>query len=499
MSRQLPLVYLALTASGLLGCASASNPDPLQPTMLPDSGLSSLQPNPAGGSYAFQAGAWKIHLDPENLSAAVEGLETTRSGQFNGDLFGLAIDQFFGGDALTVTDVRINGDLRLELDCAIAHPFPAPTNLDGPATAGNRADLGVCGEFLIRAELPASLVTNENQPNHTGDYEFSVAGAPLMLNPKLIVNADGYDNFGDCVTDGPTRFGNSGTAVHPYLVLVDESDPQRRTNILDEAAIPNVAGSQGNYDPSTGWSALNIGSQGNDWVGYGVLHQGQATHLTLEIDLDELQQISFGGNYALETALYARYTDPRQGENGAQLRAHRLPTDNPADFAYRMPFGALDVATIRQVGDAIIGPAINDTTVLTVAIVDEDHAATVNAEFPRPNGAGLQEIPASSAVTSVTLSCPDLGISDLAGTIGAGTGTVTDPLLVSFLVTNNTGSTGGFDQINHAVISVVDASWVDETDTILYLGPDLLPLEAAKEKPKEKAVKYKTGHITLIK
>lgn len=493
------LTTLAIGASGLLalGC-SHSSPAVLPPAdsaaFTPALGLTATQPNHA---YEFGAGGWRIEVDTTAMTAQVEALRDARTAQFNGDLFGLAIDQFFGGDALTVTGVAINGDGDLVLDIAIAHPFAGPRDLDAPASASNRADLGISGRLYVRCDRPPSLVTDENQPNHDGDYVFPSGGTLFAMNTKLLENAQGFGNPGDVGTGGDALWETTANVYHPYIVLVDEADPSCRASTSSGIAIDNLNGSAGNYDPVTGWSRGNIGSSGQDgvdvqWTGYGVLHQSQTARRQLVLDLDELSQISLG-NYAIETTLVASYTDPRQGANGAALRQNRLPGSTAATFAYRMPFGCPDLSQITQVGSTVIGASMGSLATVTVAIVDEDHAAVVSPDFPRADGAGLQEIPSDSSVASATLTCPDLGITDLAGTILSGTGTVSDPLLVEFAITNNTGSTGGIDQINHAIVTVSDADDVAGSSPVIWLDPSLAVIASTTHKKEFK------GHVTLLK
>lgn len=496
----LPVPVICALCATMLGCSQtapttvATLPDPVLPTT---AGLFETQ---HGTRAEFIGGAWQIHVEAAPLRGWVESGAGVREAQANGDRFALPIHQYFAGeDALTVTGVRINGDLDLELDIEIAHPFPGPNNFEGPASAGNRADLGISGRFFVFAPVPSSFVTDEMAPNHSGDYQFFAGGELFTTNPKFLVNPDGFGNPAALSKKGYDYWMASAGRLHPYIQLVDESDPACRVSTSTGAVIENTNGSSGNYGPDAGWNRSNAGASAAstrtlEWTGYGVLHQGQTSRRTLVLDLDEVAQLTSGGVLTLDTALVAYYTDPRQGENSRQLREHRLPTNSPRDFAYRMPYGAPDVARIYQTGNRILGATIGSTATITLAIVDEDHAAIVDPEFPAPEGGRLQQVPVDSSISSVTLTIPDIDVVDQIGTILSGTGTVDDPLLVSFDITNNTGSDGGFDQINHGFVVVSDHEALSGEERTIWLDPALAPIQEASQKGN-----CCRGHVIIMK
>ncbi|HYE76404.1 MAG TPA: hypothetical protein VEI97_00330 [bacterium] len=363
MPRRLSLLPLATLI--LAGCGSAT----LNPTAPSPSGTAEPGPMPAasyhaGGLTQATLGTWRIRVDRGSLAASTE-LLGTRVAQDNDDLYLLSINSFLGTETLNVRNVTLDSD-SLNLTYAITHPFDAPTDLTAPATAANRADLGVAGMVTFLVDVPTAV-------DHT--YFNSGGGDTVIAETGATANADGYFR-----PAGLLALPGYTANTFPYKLLVDElQDP--RTNRLG-APVSNAGDPTGNYNPAAGgWQGANMGANRNGWTGYGVLHQGQVAINTLEIPLDYLGT----ADLQLTAAVIAKYNDPRQGATPAQRKANRLPA-NPVDvakFAYRMPFGALDVEriTVAGVESALIADEPGEAT-FYVHVADWDARATASTAVP---------------------------------------------------------------------------------------------------------------------
>ncbi|HYE78258.1 MAG TPA: hypothetical protein VEI97_09745, partial [bacterium] len=359
---------------------------------------------------------------------------------------------FFGGSAFQLRTIGLTPGGDVTVEYAISHPFNAPTNLAGPATAGNRADLGVSGRVLFMTPAPAGRVDDESSPLNKDDYEFVFGGSTTIANTKVVKNADGYYNPAGMITLADFPAQNDANAW-PFKELVDEGLDSREASSTG-TAISNGGSSTGNYAAATGgWQNGNIGANNDGWTGYGVLHQGQTATNTVEFDPDE----AAGGIFELDVVVIAKYTDPRGGSTPTQKRANRLPTSDPNNFAYRMPWGAIDIAQVRTDETGPLGTTAGATTTLNIGIVDLDMTATEDASFPSP-GANLDQIPTGTGgVSTVTVSAGDLGMTDVAATsAGTGTGTHADDADYTATVTNTPGGTGGVDGGAYVMVNVVD-------------------------------------------
>ncbi|HYE79820.1 MAG TPA: hypothetical protein VEI97_17685, partial [bacterium] len=147
-------------------------------------------------------------------------------------------------------------------------------------------------------------------------------------NTRWITNPDGYFAPGELLD----TFGFAANAF-PYQLLVDEALDNRED-------LSNGGSPTGNFG-THGWSKADFAA---GITGYGIWGQGQASVHTLRIDRTAL---AISGPITLRAAIIVKYEDPRGGLNSRERRANRLPQDNPALFAYRMPHGALDVETIE--------------------------------------------------------------------------------------------------------------------------------------------------------
>lgn len=336
-----------------------------------------------------QIGRYTITLDPEALTGTVS-LMSVRSLAANDDIYDLSITNFLRPDSLRIRSVARSAT-TLDLTYEVTHPFAAPSNLAGPATAANRADLGVAGRVCFLIDVPSA----------TGNSYFQTAatGAPgvtnVIANTGTITEADGYYRP-DGLLPGLTTTANT----FPYLVLVDE-----RGSAGARPGISNGGNPLGNYTPGTGgWQQDNIGTNRNGWTGYGVLHQGQSAVNTVRIALSALS-----GPLNLDTAILAKYNDPRSGANAAQKRANRLPK-SPVDinaFTYRMPHGALDIERIAFLGESGSGFIANQISGSTLHF----HVDDWDARAVETSEADLATDPVLGNVAAGESGPPSLAVS----------------------------------------------------------------------------------------
>lgn len=319
------LVWLcATTALAALGCAGNSA-TPLAPALdqTPVAQVALGDGYSVGNSTVMPLGLYTIKLDTVGMSATVEPKEVRSAAAAGSDTYALCVSDFFPTPPMRITTITIAGATTLSLGYDIVHPFAAPSNLAGPATAANRADLGIQGScvFLTDANigtLPAARV-------------FTSGG--ITAPPEVVQNAHGY-------MDPSDLFDMTGYTCNnfPFRVLVDELDLTCRS-VTATGAVITSSGDKGNYAPGTGWQAANIGASNANWHGYGVLHQGQTVSSSLDLDMNFVDQyVAESGAFDLDVALLATYNDPRGGTNAAQKKANRLPSasGDVAAFFYDM-------------------------------------------------------------------------------------------------------------------------------------------------------------------
>ncbi|MEO7993921.1 MAG: hypothetical protein ABI743_05940 [bacterium] len=421
----------------LLGCSGSTPTNPAGAGMsatIPVSSFTSV------GVTTANAGEFHIDVDLKTGKATVTP-RASRNGSAIGDLFYLKVNQFglsLGGISLSGFD-PITDTVELHYD--IAHSFPAPATLGGPATAANRADLGVSGRVVFLEDAPSGRVPDANSPLNKDDYEFPFASGTEVMNTKAILNADGFFDPAGTLSTTPAN----GTTAYPFKVLVDESQDNRVYVINDSTGISNGGDSHGNYTSTINWSATSALTPDRiAYTGYGVLHQGQRASNFIVFSV-----APGAATISLDTAIIATYSDPRGGTTSAAKRANRLPSNDPTKFAYRMPHGAVDMEQIAISNNGPLGTAPGATATCDISIVDQDASATV--------GTGLGEIPNPSGIDSIELVSGELGVQAAFATPPSGTGPWEDPLVyVGSLITNSTGSTGGIDNAAYICIRLVD-------------------------------------------
>ncbi|HYE80204.1 MAG TPA: hypothetical protein VEI97_19680, partial [bacterium] len=269
---------------------------------------------------------------------------------FQGNLYDLDTDAFQNSESFRITGIRVDPDGNPIIDYTHAHPFPAP-DFTAAVTATNRADLGYTGKVLFLADVPAAQVPANT---YFGD---------VVVNPRLVVDADGYAAGGDLLVRGAGR----NTTAHPYKLMVDELQNNR-------IGITNGGQVTGNYDPAAGgWQRANAGPNRDRWTGYDYLHQGQTARGRVTIAKAAFE----AGQAIFDVALLIQYSDPRGGRD----RALRMPQE-PADvlkFAYRLPHAALDVSKVAP-GGVSLETVAGSNAALSIRIRDWDARASVSTQ-----------------------------------------------------------------------------------------------------------------------
>lgn len=350
------LPSFAAAALFAIGCGS---PNPASP----GASQVSLLEQPLAVQDQLVAGVFNLTLDPAALTATLTPrMEAERSAQFQALNFDLDIANFQKPDTLRI--VRLAGDVDDDLQLVFrhSHPFAAP-NLLGNPTAQNRADLGYTGRLLIVKDLLLSEV-----PDH---IFFDDGSTSIVADTRLVKNADGYVNPGTLLQSG-SLLANT----HPYVLLADEAKNNR-------IGISNGGNPQGNYgDTAGGWQRPNLGPNGNGWTGFDYIHAGQTVENSFTLRRDALS----AGPVSLQLALLIKYSQP----SGAPPRTNRqlhFPQEpiNVANFAYRLPFAALDAskATVTN-PDVAIDPGIGSTAEVDLILRDWDskgieHSSTLLA------------------------------------------------------------------------------------------------------------------------
>lgn len=323
--RSVALVPLALAGLAVAGC-SGSTPTATGPTDGPaQAGQASLgRSRMQGDTVVMPLGLYTLRGDVATATASLEPKQVRTAAGAGDDAYELCVSDFFPTPPARISDIEVTAD-SLRITYAIYHPFPAPSNLDGPPTATNRADLGISGKCVFLCDTDGSGV---------GPPASKFFSDTVICNAGLVTNADAYFNPKE-LSVLPGYESNT----FPYLQLVDETIPDCRFDPSTGLPITNNGSDSGNYNAATGgWQRNNIGTGNNKWTGYGVLHGGQAATRTVDLDLDGLDAYSSSGGFSLDMAIIAEYNDPRGGTNAAEKKQNRLPSasGNPDDFMYKI-------------------------------------------------------------------------------------------------------------------------------------------------------------------
>jgi len=450
-----------VVASGMLlaGCSAAER-DP----MALSSG--SQIPNSAAApatTFDFATtmrtvGHFRLSWDPAAEQASIMNVPLERRGALQGDLYYLPTSAF----QTPATLIQNTADPGTCASCwrfeyAISHPFAAPPDPLGEATGANRADLGFSGQVLLMSPAPPNRSIDTASNRFRGDYEFafntSGLDTTIIANSKLVKNADGYINPHGTI-DLDRLPPMNGANAWPFRQLVDESLDPRLTALPSAGgvAISNGGSPTGNYDPLQGGWQFGLDGTQVPWTGFGILHQGQTATNAIILDIAELTTLS------LEGLVVAKYTDPRGGTTSFNQRANRLPLTSgpsffPNKFAYRMPWGAIDISHVT--GTA---PVLNGATpgTLIVRYEDFDFAAVTDPAFPSI-GANLDQIPVGTdGMKSMRLASTELGLNQITAIVTNGTGMPATPVRVDISIANNGGGTGGVDGVAYVMALIVD-------------------------------------------
>ncbi|MCG3151118.1 MAG: hypothetical protein GEEBNDBF_00387 [bacterium] len=334
LMRKVTWAGIGLIVLSIYGCSRGSGP--LTP------GGPASAPLPTGGTIGTRVITGASTTSPLGLfTFAVDAAQGTaevtlsRQGEASDNLYELSIEDFTTSDTIKVESVDVT-PTTVDLKIRVTHPIPAPTNLDGPTSSRNRADLGAALRLLLLHDVQA-----------TDGNTFFANDDPVIANTAVIANAHGFFKPAGLVQLPPSFKANT----FPYLLVVDEAANDGTGNRDGVAGIAGAFG-QGNYDPALGgWQRHNIGPANNGWTGYGLLHQGQAALLNLRLHRTDL---AAGEQFTFDAVLLAKYLDPRGGNTGSQRRGNRLPKadGDPVAFAYRMPYGALDLEAVMVHGES---------------------------------------------------------------------------------------------------------------------------------------------------
>ncbi|HYE79525.1 MAG TPA: PKD domain-containing protein [bacterium] len=375
MDRRLVLLRTTL-ALGVIVAGCAADP-PGQPDA-----SSALRPGLLTGALEtpdLLAAHYTLALGPDAWSASVQPARSSAAQPPQNLQYDLDLSRFLSPRVLEATQIRVDEGGDVVVGLRHRHPFPAP-DLTQPATATNRADLGYTGRLLVLAQGPTQ----------------SFFGGEVQVDPDLVVAPDGFVRPGGLLRTLVPPPHNT----FPYLLLVDEARDNR-------AGVSNGGRDTGSYTSGSGWQAANLGPQGVGWTGFDALHAGQAADLSLVLRRERV-----AAPVRLQLALLIKYTDPK----GANDRDHRFPRATPtlSQFAYRMPYAALDASTITVDGEVALDD-VDASVSVAVEVRDWDAAAAESADHDlsnefdpgkiQPGAAGppLLELHAPTLAETITL------------------------------------------------------------------------------------------------
>lgn len=439
-------------AVALMGCSGSGPVAPSGQGLNPAAGNVFVDTT---GQLAQMAGPI-VHFDLDVAKGTAKVSPYSRKGSTIGDLFLLNVDQFSCVVAPdpSGTFQNFNGVANtVEFHYLVKHPFAAPPNPTGAASAGNRADLGITGRAVFLVDAPAGRVADATSALNKDDYEFTFGTNTVVMDTKDILNADGYIDPGALLAAGSGDAGytpQNGTTAYPYRVLVNDGVADSRIDSATSTAIPRGADSHGNWTVGTPFNDVANATGGIKWAGYGYLHQGQTAKNFVVIN------IASGSSVSLNAMVIANYADPRGGATPAERKANRLPSGDATKFAYKAPHCAVDDEHVAfgTLSAASLGAAAASTVTSDISVVDQDANATVDATATAP----LDSVPFASGVASITLASDELGAQVAVGT-STGTGSYETPLTYAgTVITNTNGTNGGTaDNAAYVCVEVVDA------------------------------------------
>ncbi|HYE80314.1 MAG TPA: hypothetical protein VEI97_20245 [bacterium] len=461
-----PWPVAILAAALAAGCGS---PTPLLPADHPTAAVSAAGPlvSTLGGHATL--GIYTLRIDPDTAATAVE--VAWRQTAATDDIYEFSPGAFMPAPVLRVDAVDIT-PTTVDLRYRVRHPFAAPADPAAPASASNRADLGIAGRLLFLGDVPSA-------------DGFTFFG-DIVTNHALVWNADGY-----LEPRGMLEFPGYTANTFPYKLLVDETlNP--RTSTATSNPISNGGVMTGNYLPGIGWQRGNLGQNRDAWTGFGVLHQGQEAS-----NMVALNRLALGaGPVELKVALIAKYTDPRGGATGFEKRLHRLPPETPdiGAYVYRQPHGALDIDRIRNVNSTgvFVANTVSSATV-RFRVIDWDARAPETtlpdlAQEPDPMKVAIGESGTPSLAISIPgitggpdsiielVDDPDDDDSAWAGDTDQDTGYPGDGLFYEEQVTKEAGTGQGMGIFVGLVRATDPEASLTGRDWYRALGEDLVPV-----------------------
>jgi len=379
MTRSSHVAFGVLLVLAATGCAGRSL---TAPNAVPAASLSgAIPPNVA---------LFDLHLDRGSLNAQLMPVHSVAAQPPQNQSYDLDIAKFLTRQTLQVEAVRLNDFEDVVVRLRHSHPFPAP-DFTAPITGKNRADLGYTGRLMILADETSQ----------------SLNSGSITVDPWTVRDVDGYMPAGDLLRDSA---GLTNT-YFPFILLVDEAKNNR-------PGISNGAVATGNYDAASGgWQRANAGSNGTAWTGFDYLHGGQSCLNEFTLRGDTFAASSWD----VRLAVVIQYTDPR-GMGGLDLRFPPETVD-VAQFAYRLPYAALDVSRVSGNWDLYMHPDAAAVTKLDFRVRDWDARATPSTDndlSDEPDVAKVQ--PNGGGLPTVQLVMPDLLISPLLLASTSGTG-----------------------------------------------------------------------------
>ena len=387
--------FISAAVLALSGCQSAD------PTLVTADAPDSADPVPVIATQIapgrqFIARYMQLSLDPDLLSAEISHKRQTSAQPPQAIYYDFDIANFLNSESFLVTGVSLDEFGDFVLDFTHAHPFPAP-DVETPISGINRADLGYTGRLLVLS---------------TGAPELFFDGS-VRLDPRIVKDADGYVNPGDLLESDSFNLANT----FPYVLLADEGEDNR-------VGISNGGDPEGSYSADfAGWQRTNLGPEGTGWTGYDYVHGGQTIQNQLTLQREALEN----NNYLVDLAFLIKYTDPR----GAGGLSNRIPAEIIAaeDFAYRLPFAALDNSKITITEPLDSSVLCCGTDRLEVAIRDWDTRATEAGDSDLSDESNVALVqPGASGIPAVRLDAPDFLNEPVALTGLRGSGLIGDEM-----------------------------------------------------------------------
>jgi hypothetical protein len=412
MTKMNLLISLILVSLFFISC-SASN-DPINPSSLagdkPGNPTDSIASNSDiaenTSSYPGAFGAWKIHVNPEDLSAEIIPARTASA---IGNIFDADLSQFLMkspcSNCLRISSVRLNltppqfNNIGSTLDITFTMQHPFGNLATRPDLHGFDVRLIIIGDG-VTYDYPAITVTNPD-----GSTEFADFADSLVINP------DGFTSHFDSIVtdsryfiDGEDMEGN----LNPFFRFFEDY-----TDV--------------DFDPHAP-AGHNVMPVGSSTYSRTIMFNSYEAYTDLEFYA--VADVAYG-----QSAIFANRLDPQ----------YYLPAFNRTE-AWRVEYwienNHLDSSDPTSTADVV------------VQIFDWQQGATVDPSYPNP--ANLLGVPESSNVLQVDLNVPEYrdGLM-IEITPESGTGAPSDPLTYRFTVTNeNMSNSNGY-----GLLAVRDELW----------------------------------------